>query len=129
MHTQKLFELVKNEKCSQILINGEMKDFLFSFNDNSLVYNLSEFDKIKKLFRLDVVEAVKSKLIGMEIKRGCQYDSEWISSIVTDKDMDILVISTSGVSYNAEKVKVYNTEHTTMPMLNFAASLVIDPDD
>lgn len=101
-------------------------EFEMDYHENTIKYNLEPFTKVLSLFRQDVIELTKSKLIGMELKRGCQYDREWIQDIEVDGKKNTVVIkSTNGKHYSANNVRVYNTETTTAPIFNFAASLLV----
>lgn len=101
------------------------KSFKLALYSTSLSWNKGSFDKHLFLFRSDIIEKTSRQLIGMELKRGCQYDREWIHGIEVDYvTKQIVIQSSTGQHYNANNVRVYDTESTLTPLFNFASKLV-----
>lgn len=86
--------------------------------------------KVKNLInkgRVEIINMFKQNLIGTEIKRGCQYDREWISAIDVKNDMSFATVtSNSGQSYDISNVRVYNTETSHISLIEWACKLKLD---
>lgn len=112
----------------QSLRSDKISNFEITFSQKlgTLCWKLKNCTKFLNLFRMDVLEVTSKKIVGMELKRGCQYNREWIRAITFDKDFgEILVHSTNGSIYNADKIRVYSNETTLTPLFNFAAMLLV----
>ena len=106
--------------------NSEKFNFELNHDLKTLTWGLDKFECLLGLFRQDLICSVANNLLGVEIKRGCQYDREWIKDIYTNRETgEILVRSTNDKLYAADKIRVYNTETTLTSFYNFAAMLAV----
>ena len=130
-------ELDEMLKCGVIDLQGEKitkgSSLLCWLNEidktkgklNSLKYHNDDIEKVVDLFRKDLITLTKNQLIGMEIKRPCQYKREWIVGFIDSKIGDVdTIVSNTGSQYRINKVKVYDTEDTTVPLYAFASELL-----
>lgn len=117
-----------NGEYYQQLRSQRIKDFKFEINYNTgtLQWNLEHVPMFLNFFRMDVLEATLTQIVGTELKRGCQYEREWIEGILFNKPTgEILVHSTNGNNYSADKIRVYSTETALTPLFNYAAMLLV----
>ena len=121
--------LVKYEGVKvQRLTSPNVPNLKFEINHdlNVLTWELDKFKCLLGIFRQDLISSVAKNLLGMELKRGCQYDREWIKNIyINRKTGEVVIRSTNDKLYAADKIRVYNTETTLTPFYNFAAMLAV----
>ncbi len=76
-------------------------------------------------FRFKGLLESKDSLIGMELKRGCQYNREWIADLIFDEDNRVIVKSSSGECYDSKNIRVYKDEENVSSIFDFSAYLKI----
>lgn len=94
--------------------------------EDPVIIKFGKFEKYIKDFRIGNISKTKDQLIGMELKRGCQYNREWIKDILMEGDTgELIVQSTSGATFKADRIRVYNSEDTMCSLYDFSAHLLI----
>lgn len=90
--------------------------------NDSITIRLGKVDRLIEDFRKAIVNNNYDSLIGMELKRGCQPDREWISDISIHNN-EITVHSSTGYVYRADSIRVYKNEEDLCSLYDFAAFL------
>ena len=94
--------------------------------DGTILLVVGNLVNYMKRFRVSSISQARQKLIGMELKHGCQYNREWVDDIWIDEDkLQIMIKSSSGEFYNADNIRVYSTEENLCSIYDFAIQLLI----
>lgn len=117
--------IVDGGSLGKIVLSNEK--VLMSLTSDNLVFHEGMIKSVVDLFKSDIMDIASCELLGMELKRPCQYNREWINGFVKDALGGIIgVLSSSGVTYDLDKVKVYKDEDNTSSVYSFLSSTQIE---
>lgn len=131
--SQSVISVSEYDGCEKFNINGKCvaSNVIYDLLKKQQMYRfVVDVNLIKRnlwALRCDVIEKTKHLLIGMEMKRPCQYFPEWIASIDII-DGEIIVKNSVGISYNADKVRVYDEKDNLFLITEFSVGLLLHND-